>query len=430
IMNPNTNNQQPIIPSIEDLLRVQKKLAMLAKQQEKTIQDLTEKLNEKDKEIQNLKEKNKSLENKNQEMIHNVALSNLSSLKEIKTQEVSDKVLIREITKTLDKEISKKDTLINNLNNELEHTRNELELERQINLRYFDFKENTNSSSEKNNAELQLIKISTENTSLKNQIINYEETLSKIKTENISLKELNEKISKNFNENLTKEKEKFDKLKTSYNNMIKEFLKLSENYKKSKEEISQVYYEKINLQEEIDNYQRNYIQIEKQSTDVLAENEGMKKRIETYSFENASLKKEISSHEDTLNSIKMSTKIFYVYYYYLGVSMNGNFTFDSQDNIYSFIIENRSAKRKFSFLDAELTPDNSDKTKFVVKFLKDGSTEEYYSNEAEKLLETFNTFKKKAIMFTDISSEAKNKKDSETKAKKAERQLSSFFGAI
>ena len=57
--------------------------------------------------------------------------------------------------------------LIQNLTDEMNRTRNEVELERKINLRYFDFKPENNSSSEKNNTELQLIKISTENTSLK-----------------------------------------------------------------------------------------------------------------------------------------------------------------------------------------------------------------------------------------------------------------------
>ena len=339
--------------------------------------------------------------------------------------------MYKEILKSLEKEIIKKNENIVQLNNDLDNTRNLLELERQLNLKYFDFKNENYSSNEANNYELKLIKISSENTSLKNNIINYEEALNKYKKENESLIETLDILRKQIEDIKIKEKNKFDKLKSSFTNMIKEFRNLSENYSKSKEEINEVLTAKLNIQEELDNINRNYINVEKQNTDILSENEGLRKKIEFYNIENTTLKRQITNKEEKIKSIKLQKQVFYVNYFYYGVPMNGSLTFEDENQNYCIIIENRTATRKYTYLDINIYPDKNDNTKIYIQFIKENNMkEEYYTKERDRLIETYNTLKNKVISVTDIASEDKAKKENQEKVNKTQTQLSNFFGVI
>ena len=114
----------------------------------------------------------------------------------------------------------------------------------------------------------------------------------------------------------------------------------------------------------------------------------------------------------------------------MSLTLNGNIIIEKEGDSFSFIIEKRTATRKFSFLDVEITIDSGDPTKLILKFIKGGEIEEYYTKEAKRLLETFNDFKRKVIEMTDETSDVKSIKESQEKVVKTEKQLNSFFGMI
>ena len=111
--------------------------------------------------------------------------------------------------------------------------------------------------------------------------------------------------------------------------------------------------------------------------------------------------------------------------------MNGNITIekDANGNFY-FIIENRTSKRKFSFLDVEVTIDPNYKNKIIINILKDKIKEEYTTSEAKVLVETFNEFKKKVIELSDADSETKSLNEANEKINRAQQGINNFFNVL
>ena len=423
-----TNNEDETITNEKKLILFQKSIALVVKKKEQIITELEAKLKEKENEILKLKDINKSMEKKNDEIFKESTFANLSDISEIKIQFDKEQRVLNEMIKTLKKDLDKKNETISKLNEELESTRNQLELERKLNQKYFSLKSPLVTQEK---IDIKLHKVSCENTSLKANQLNLEDTISNLKEENKKLIEDKKIIEKNLEEVKESSSKNFLMLKESYDKLIKDFLKVSENLYNSKKSLSEYSNENINYKNDIKTLQLNIQNLEKENIDIKSENDGIKKRIQTYEYEFDSLKKEIKELEKTISENKYSKRVFYVEYTYMGVSMNGNITIEKDlKNNYNFIIENRTTTRKFSFLDIDIISDKSDPRKIIIKFHKLNTTEEYYTSEAKVLLENFKEFKKRVIEVSDITSDAKSQAETDKKVYSTEKKLNNFLNII
>ena len=423
-----TNNEDLNQKTNEKLLLFQKSIALVVKRKEQIITELESKLKEKENEILKLKDANKSMEKKNDEIFKESAIANISDISEIKFQSDKEQRVLNEMIKTLKKDLDKKNEIILKLNEELENNRNQLELERKLNQKYFSLKAPLMSQEK---IDIKLHKVSSENTSLKANQLNLEDTISNLKEENKKLIEEKKILEKNLEEIKESSSKNFSMLKESYDKLIKDFLKVSENLYNSKKSLSEYSNENINYKNDIKTLQLNIQNLEKENIDIKSENDGIKKRIQTYEYEFDSLKKEIKELEKTISENKYSKRVFYVEYTYMGVSMNGNITIEKDlKNNYNFIIENRTTTRKFSFLDIDIISDKSDPRKIIIKFHKLNTTEEYYTSEAKVLLENFKEFKKRVIEVSDITSDAKSQAETDKKVYSTEKKLNNFLNII
>ena len=423
-----TNNEDETITNEKKLILFQKSIALVVKKKEQIITELESKLKEKENEILKLKDANKSMEKKNDEIFKESAIANISDISEIKFQSDKEQRVLNEMIKTLKKDLDKKNEIILKLNEELENNRNQLELERKLNQKYFSLKAPLMSQEK---IDIKLHKVSSENTSLKANQLNLEDTISNLKEENKKLIEEKKILEKNLEEIKESSSKNFSMLKESYDKLIKDFLKVSENLYNSKKSLSEYSNENINYKNDIKTLQLNIQNLEKENIDIKSENDGIKKRIQTYEYEFDSLKKEIKELEKTISENKYSKRVFYVEYTYMGVSMNGNITIEKDlKNNYNFIIENRTTTRKFSFLDIDIISDKSDPRKIIIKFHKLNTTEEYYTSEAKVLLENFKEFKKRVIEVSDITSDEKSQAETDKKVYSTEKKLNNFLNII
>lgn len=407
----------------EQMVKIQKSLAMMVKQKEAQIEELKSQLADKEKEIKQLKETNKIIENKNEEIFKNCTQMGTSDISEIKTQFDNEKRILSEMIKTLNNDLTGKNASINKLNEELSHCRNQIEFERKQNLKYFALK-----SEDK--AEIQIHKISSENTSLKTSLLNYEETISSLSNTNKMLLAEKKEIEKKFEEFEKKNKILVKAIRESHENMLKEFTTLSTQYALAKKRIEEISAENISLKKEVEESQKKNLSLESKIVELTSEVESLKNRNSAYNYEVSTLKKDLKNYEKIISDYKLSKQVFNVNYNYMSLTLNGNIIIEKEGNGFSFIIENRTATRKFSFLDVDLFCDQNDPSKVTIKFNRDDVTEEYFTREAKRLVETFADFKKKVIEMTDSTSTAKTNKLTEDKVIKTQKQLDSFLGIL
>ena len=422
-----TNNDDKI--NIEKMMLLQKSLAIMVKQKEESIKNLQKQIDDKDKEITKLKDINKSIEKKSDEIFQFSTKVNISDIKELKHQFDSDKLVLSEMIKTLQKDITKKNKLIEQLNKELDFSRSELELQRKLNIKYFDLNSPLKLNSEKIKVEFQ--KVSCENTAIKAKTLDLEEKIEILITENERLKSEKELMEKNLEDSQINSKNVFDKMKNSYDKLIKNLLKMSTSYHESSKKITELSKIKINNEKEIKELNKKNMEIEKENISLKSENDGFRKRIQTHEYQINSLKNEIKEMEKTMAENKFSKRVFYVSYTYLSMPMNGNITIEKDiTGNFNFIIENRTATRKLSFLDVDVTVDPNYKNKIIVNFLKDNTQEEYTTSEAKVLVDTFNEFKKRVIEVSDVGSDTKSIHENDEKVNKAQQKINNFFGMI
>ena len=407
----------------EQMVKIQKSLAMMVKQKETQIEELKSQITDKEKEIKQLKETNKIIENKNEEIFKNCTQMGTSDISEIKTQFDNEKRILSEMIKTLNNDLTGKNASINKLNEELSHCRNQIEFERKQNLKYFALK-----SEDK--AEIQIHKISSENTSLKTSLLNYEETISSLSNTNKMLLAEKKEIEKKFEEFEKKNKILVKAIRESHENMLKEFTTLSTQYALAKKRIEEISAENISLKKEVEESQKKNLSLESKIVELTSEVESLKNRNSAYNYEVSTLKKDLKNYEKIISDYKLSKQVFNVNYNYMSLTLNGNIIIEKEGNGFSFIIENRTATRKFSFLDVDLFCDQNDPSKVTIKFNRDDVTEEYFTREAKRLVETFADFKKKVIEMTDSTSTAKTNKLTEDKVIKTQKQLDSFLGIL
>ena len=419
------NNEEKI--TIEKMMLIQKSLAIMVKEKEQIIQSQKLLIEEKDNEINRLKDMNKSTEKKPEEIYKLSQKVNISDIQELKHQFDVEKLSLTELINTLKNDICKKNELIEKLNKELDKSRNNLELERKLNIKYFEI----NSPLLKLNTDkirVDYHRISCENVSIKVKLYNLEEKFDLITKDNELLLKEKENMEKNLQEKNNFYQNILSKMKNSYDKLVKNLTKISNNYHESTKKIMELSKFKINKEKEIKELNITNTVLEKENMTLKSENEAMRKRIQTNEYQINSLKNEIKDLEKTIAENKFSKKVFFVSYTYLSVPMNGNITIekDVNGNFY-FIIENRTSTRKLSFLDVDVTIDPNYKNKIIVNLLKAKIKEEYTTSEAKILVDTFNEFKKKVIELTDIGSETKSLHETNEKINKAQQKLNNFF---
>ena len=419
------NNEEKI--NIEKMLLIQKSLAIMVKEKEQIIQSQKKEIEEKDKEITKLKEKHKSSEKKPEEIYKFSQKINISDIKELKQKYDSDKLSLSELIKSLKSDIEKKNQLIEQLNKELDISRTNLELERKLNIKYFDlssplFKSNTDK------IRVDYYRITCENVAMRVKLLNLEEKIELISKNNESLIKEKESLEKNIKEKNEFYQNLMKKMKNSYDNLVKNLSKLSKNYHESTKKITELSKYKINKENEIKELNITNTVLEKENLTLKAENEGMRKRIQTNEYQINSLKNEIKDLEKTIAENKFSKRVFFVSYTYLSVPMSGNITIEKDiKGNFNFIIENRTSTRKMSFLDVDVTIDPNYKNKIIVNLLKAKIKEEYITSEAKVLVETFNEFKKKVIELTDVGSENKSLHGANEKIIEAQQKINNLF---
>ena len=419
------NNEEKI--NIEKMLLIQKSLAIMVKEKEQIIQSQKKEIEEKDKEITKLKEKHKSSEKKPEEIYKFSQKINISDINELKQKYDSDKLSLSELIKSLKSDIEKKNQLIEQLNKELDISRTNLELERKLNIKYFDlssplFKSNTDK------IRVDYYRITCENVSMRVKLLNLEEKIELISKNNESLIKEKESLEKNIKEKNEFYQNLMKKMKNSYDNLVKNLSKLSKNYHESTKKIMELSKYKLNKENEIKELNITNTVLEKENLTLKAENEGMRKRIQTNEYQINSLKNEIKDLEKTIAENKFSKRVFFVSYTYLSVPMSGNITIEKDiKGNFNFIIENRTSTRKMSFLDVDVTIDPNYKNKIIVNLLKAKIKEEYITSEAKVLVETFNEFKKKVIELTDVGSENKSLHGANEKIIEAQQKINNLF---
>ena len=419
------NNEEKI--TLEKMMLIQKSLAIMVKEKEQIIQSQKLLIEEKDNEINRLKDMNKTTEKKPEEIYKLSQKVNISDIQELKHQFDVEKLSLTELINTLKNDICKKNELIEKLNKELDISRNNLELERKLNIKYFEI----NSPLLKLNTDkirVDYHRISCENVSIKVKLYNLEEKFDLITKDNELLLKEKENMEKNLQEKNNFYQNILSKMKNSYDKLVKNLTKISNNYHESTKKIMELSKFKINKEKEIKELNITNTVLEKENMTLKSENEAMRKRIQTNEYQINSLKNEIKDLEKTIAENKFSKKVFFVSYTYLSVPMNGNITIekDVNGNFY-FIIENRTSTRKLSFLDVDVTIDPNYKNKIIVNLLKAKIKEEYTTSEAKILVDTFNEFKKKVIELTDIGSETKSLHETNEKINKAQQKLNNFF---
>ena len=419
------NNEEKI--TLEKMMLIQKSLAIMVKEKEQIIQSQKLLIEEKDNEINRLKNMNKSTEKKPEEIYKLSQKVNISDIQELKHQFDVEKLSLTELINALKNDICKKNELIEKLNKELDISRNNLELERKLNIKYFEI----NSPLLKLNTDkirVDYHRISCENVSIKVKLYNLEEKFDLITKDNELLLKEKENMEKNLQEKNNFYQNILSKMKNSYDKLVKNLTKISNNYHESTKKIMELSKFKINKEKEIKELNITNTVLEKENMTLKSENEAMRKRIQTNEYQINSLKNEIKDLEKTIAENKFSKKVFFVSYTYLSVPMNGNITIekDVNGNFY-FIIENRTSTRKLSFLDVDVTIDPNYKNKIIVNLLKAKIKEEYTTSEAKILVDTFNEFKKKVIELTDIGSETKSLHETNEKINKAQQKLNNFF---
>ena len=419
------NNEEKI--SIEKMLLIQKSLAIMVKEKEQIIQSQKKEIEEKDKEITKLKEKHKSSEKKPEEIYKFSQKINISDINELKQKYDSDKLSLSELIKSLKSDIEKKNQLIEQLNKELDISRTNLELERKLNIKYFDlssplFKSNTDK------IRVDYYRITCENVAMRVKLLNLEEKIELISKNNESLIKEKESLEKNIKEKNEFYQNLMKKMKNSYDKLVKNLSKLSKNYHESTKKIMELSKYKLNKENEIKELNITNTVLEKENLTLKAENEGMRKRIQTNEYQINSLKNEIKDLEKTIAENKFSKRVFFVSYTYLSVPMSGNITIEKDiKGNFNFIIENRTSTRKMSFLDVDVTIDPNYKNKIIVNLLKAKIKEEYITSEAKVLVETFNEFKKKVIELTDVGSENKSLHGANEKIIEAQQKINNLF---
>jgi len=385
---------------------------------------LKDQLTKKEEECKNYIENIKSLEKKTDEVYKNVTSGNLLEFNEIKKQFDKEKILLNELIKTYKNELDEKSDTITQQQEEINLMKNQIEEERK-NVQILN--NILNAKFDAKSQEIQFFKISTENSHLKSKIINLEEKYEKLSDFNSSLK-----MDKSENEKLFKLST--DTLKTelnlknnSYNTLLKDYQKTCHLLNRITEDLEKSKYFNTKYEKEGLGIDKKLRELDMQNIDLKSENQGLIANIKGNEIELDSKRQKLREFEAKIEEYKLSKQVFDVSYIYLKVYMKAQITFQKEDGNYFVYVANRLATRKFTFLDLDLSVDPQENTKLILKFMRDNTQEEYFTNEIQKLLTSYEEYRKRAIEVTDFSFKPGDKSNTAKKKKNVEKELNNIF---
>jgi hypothetical protein len=389
------------------------------------LNQIKDQLAKKEEECRSMSEKVKSLEKKNEDIYKNVTSGNISDINEIRKSFEKEKIIQAELIKTYKTALNEKSESLQSLQAETQLMRLELDEEKKkndnlllMNSSKYDFK----------SQEMQFFKVSTENSSLKTKLLIAEDKIEKLNDsldKTISQKNEIEKLSNDSFLLIKKELEiknsSYVKLLKDYQNSLSMLTSAQTDYEKAKYFNSK--YEKDNL-----TLEKKLNSLENEIIDLKSEKQGLLTRIKGNESELETNRKKVQEYENKLAEYKLSKQVFEVTYIYLRMALEGRITFQREADQYYIMIHNRTATRRYTFLELEFVRDNSERNKFIIKFLKENNQEEYFCNDLARLIEYYEEYKKKIVETSDFSN--KNKVDisnSEKKKMRVEKQLQDMF---
>lgn len=380
-----------------------KKLAFYLNKFKEDKAALTRQLQEKEEEIVKLKEK-----------IIALTYNKKSSSKEVKEYSVESKKLNITLQPIVDRQqdpkmlglinnfkitVDDKNLIIKNMMEEITELRSKLE----------ELKENEQTNYKfiiaklsKHNIDNEYIKQSKEFSSLKYLKQDLELKVSEIKEEkedlikeNISylgqIENLNQQINSSETKNKIKhEKEKYYNLLNNY----RVFACISEHNTLENKRLK--YFNELMQQDMIDVNNLN-LQLKNKLIEVESEIEKYQILIRGNQSELEYLREKNKSLKQIIDEMQLSKKSYIVSYYYLGISYEGRIIFEKVDeNEYTFKIETKMSTRKINWLDYDAFIDSANN---IVKFKSktEGTEEDYYSEDYNKIYSDFELFKKKSI---------------------------------
>jgi hypothetical protein len=389
------------------------------------INQLKENLSKKEQENNSLSDKIRSLERKNEDIYKNVTSGNISDLNEIKKQFDKDKTIMTELLKTYKNTIDEKTETISNLMKDINLIKSDLEEERKNNESLLAV---NNAKYDSKSLEMQFYKISTENSSLRTKTINYEEKIDKLNETNEKLKSQQLDSEKLYMDSLSLLKKELEFKNNSYKTLLKDYQSTLQILTHSEEDLEKA--KSFNLKYEKENLilERKIKSLENDLIDVKAENQGLLTRLKGNESEIEINRKKLKEIESKLTEHKLSKQVFEVTYIYLRMPLEGRITFQKEGDQYSVLIHNRTATRKYSFLDLDIFRNPNENNKIIVKFVKENNQEEYFCNDLQRFFEYYEEYKRKAIESSDFSSRNKvEKTNSEKKRVRVEKQLQDIF---
>lgn len=390
------------------------------------VNELKEQLEKKEEECKGYIEKIKAMERRNEEVYKNVTSGNISDLNEIKKQFDRDRQLLNELIKTYKHGLDEKSEIIAKNQEEINCLKNELDEERKKNESLGNI---INDKFDSKSSEIQFFKISTENSALKTKLINAEEKIEKLIERVEKLKNERNDIDLTTNTSLDLMKKELSFKSESYSKLLKDYQSSNQILTHCQDDFEKAKYFNEKYEKENMLLEKKVFKLDNEVTDLRAENQGLTTRLKGNEIELESNRAKIKEYESQLAEYKFSKQVFDVTYIYLRMSIEGKIIFQKEGDQYSIAIANRTNTRRYSFLDVDIVRDIQDSNKIYVKFIKENNQEEYYCNEAQKLIEYYNEYKRRAIEVTDFSSSniRTDKTKVESKKKNVEKELQGIF---
>jgi len=426
-------NQELEIKNLKDQLLLYgeniKKLDLIIKKNNSKFleesNNLKEQLNKKEEEIKNYQEKIKSLERKNEEIYKNVTSGNLSDLNEIKRQFEKEKIILTELNKTYKQGLDEKTEIIVRLQEENQNLRNENEDERKKSENLTNI---VNSKYDQKSMEIEFHKTSTQNSKLKTKLISAEEKIEKLNEIIENLKSEKTENEKLYKDNLEILRNQFNFKSSSYTTLLSDYSNINSILSHTQDDLEKAKFFNLKYEKENLILEKKNRELENQVINLKAEVTGLQTRIKGNELEMESNRKKVKEYENKLNEYKLSKQVFEVTYIYLRMPLEGRITFQKEGENYVVMIHNRTATRKYSFLELDISRDANENNKIIIKFMKENSQEEYFCNDLNRLIEYYEEYKKKAIESTDFSTVKKtDKTKSEIKRTNVQKQLQNMF---
>jgi hypothetical protein len=368
-----------------------RKLARMVKDNETKAND---EIRKRDEEIKNLHEKIKNLEKRSDDVFKQVTTGNYS---EVKAQYEKESLRLNETLKILRNNVEEKNENIAKSRDEMNELRLLIQEERKKN-------DSLLSMNRATNPDLQFYKIVNENSSHKTKLLNAEEKIEKLLETIEKLKADKIEVDKNNKINIDLIQSELNFKNNSYKQLIQDYENTNKVLQNNLEQLKKANYFSKNYEEEFKKSERRKNEIEKELIEIKSQSEGLKMRLKGNESELEINRKKIIDYEFKLDEYRLSKQVFDITYYYMSsLPVTGRIIMMREGENFVLSIENRTSSRKCSFLEIDILKDNKDATKIYLRFLRENTEEEYFTNEIDRLLEFFNDFKRRAIESNEIN---------------------------